>query len=243
MSASEQELTRLEELLPAVIGQYLDIERAVIQAEMPPGEVLPQPATPVQQWSRAVRWALPHDRLPLLLMRAHSQLGDRADDVANELRALIAVITTRHAADRLSGDVRQLADNADRLLGDHDAKIAAESALGTLRPPVRNVQERLDDEKFWPTLFPGMTGDESRVARDFLIDRCFDALRAIDALVALRALSAARPPTDADAREISRIQRDQGNALIEAKYRVVSALRTLHRELERYVALPTDPFE
>ncbi len=33
--------------------------------------------------------------------------------------------------------------------------------------------------------------------------------------------------------------------LVEAanRYRVVSALRTLYRALERYVALPTDPFD
>src|SRR4051812_17893096 len=111
---------------------------------MLPGEALTQPPTADQQWHDAVRYALPPHRLPLLLMRVHAQLADREDEAADELRQLISVITTRHAADRLSGDVRRLHDNADALLGEHDATIAAESALTKLRPPVRNVQERLD---------------------------------------------------------------------------------------------------
>jgi len=207
---------------------------------MEPGDVLALPARAPQQWHQAVRYADPRGKLPLLLTRAYSQLGDRRD--VEELRQLIRAITTRSTADRLSADVRRLRDHAEVLLGQHNAAVAAESALTELRPPVRNVQERLDDEDFWPTLFPGLTGSESRAARDFLIDRCFDALRAIDTLVALRELASAAPSAAADDREVWRLKQAQGNALVDAKFAVVKTLRALHGELERYILLPTDPF-
>src|SRR5215831_18634570 len=111
----DDELNRLEDELPEAISDQQDILRAIKQAGMNPGEVLTLPARAAQMWHEAVRYAVKHERLPLLLARVNAQLGQRRD--ADSLRRLIAAATERNASAVLAEEVRQLRTQADQLIG------------------------------------------------------------------------------------------------------------------------------
>src|SRR5262249_36150839 len=163
--------------------------------------------------------------------RVNAQLGQRRD--VDSLRRLIAAATERNASAVLAEEVRQLRTQADQLIGEPDANVAVRAALDHLRPPIRRIQEQLDNERFWPTLFLGLTSEEARVARDLLFDRCLDALRTVDALIGLSRLAGATPSSGADDRDRWRLQEAQSLAVLDAKFAVLRALRNLHEELVR----------
>jgi len=235
---SNEELTKLEDELPALIDDRDEIERAIKQAGMKPGIVLKLPAGASQMWHQAVRHASVHGTLPLLLIRIHAQLVGRTD--ADAVLQLISVAIERNVSAVLAEEVRKLQTQADQLLEGHDPNVAVRSALYTLRPPVRHIQQQLDNEQFWPTLFPGLTAEEAHTARDLLFDRCLDALRTIDALVGLSKLAGATPSSVADDRDRWRLEHTQSLAILDAKFAVVKALRSLHQELVRCLPVPTE---
>jgi hypothetical protein len=225
---NKQELNQLEDELPRLISDRADIERAIVQAQMEPS-FLHSNATTRQLWHEAVRHAALHGKLPLLLARIRVQLGDRLD--ANELRRLIAAATERNIAAMLAEEVQQLKTKADDMLGQPDSAIAIRAALDHLRPPIRQIHQRLYDQKFWPTLFPGLSSEEAQVSRDQIADRCLDALRTVDVLIGLGKIAGAAPSSDADDRDRWRLAQAQMQATVDAKFAMLRAVRALHQEL------------
>jgi hypothetical protein len=234
---SDEELNQLEDGLPVLIDDPGEILRAMKQAGMQRG-ILKVPADVPQMWHQAVRYAAVHGRLPLLLIRVHAQLVGRTD--ADSVLQLISVAIERNVSVVLTEEVRKIQSQADQLLGEHDPNIAVRAALHQLRLPVRHIQQQLDNEKFWPTLFPGLTAEEAHAARGLLFDRCLDALRTIDALVGLSKLAGATPSSAADDRDRWRLEHVQSLAILDAKFAVVKALRSLHEELTRCLPVPTE---
>lgn len=235
---SDDELTELEDELPNLIDNPDEIQQAMRQVGMKPGTVLSYSAKAPQMWHQAVRYASVHGTLVLLLIRVHRQLVGRTD--AGTALRLISIAFERNASAVLAEEVRQLRSQANELLGDHDPTVAVRAALRLLRPPVRHIQQELDNERFWPVLFPGLSTEEAQAARDLLYDRCLDALRTIDALVTLNQLAGATPSSIADDRDRWRLEQAQSFAMLDAKFAVVKALRKLHHELVRCLPVPAE---
>ena len=235
---SDDELTELEDELPNLIDNTDEIQQAMRQVGMTPGVVVSNSARAHQMWHAAVRYASVHGTLVLLLIRVHRQLAGRTD--AGVALRLISIAFERNASNVLADEVRQLRSQADELLGHHDPNVAVRAALHNLRPPVRHIQQELDNERFWPVLFPGLRTEEAQASRDLLYERCLDALRAIDALITLNQLAGATPSSIADDRDRWRLEQAQAFAMLDAKFAVVKALRKLHQELVRCLPVPTE---
>jgi hypothetical protein len=234
---NNQELTELEDELPKFINDIVDIQMAITQAEMNPGDIFKLNTNVPQIWHLTVRFAASHNKLPLLLGRVNAQLGDRQD--ADALRRLIALAVQRKASVVLAEEAQELRSQGERLLSEPDAGVAVHAALDHIRPSLCRILEKLDDERFWPTIFVGATDEGAQAARNLLYDKCLDALRAVDVLIKRNRLAAATPSSDADDRDRLRLEKAHGDALLDAKYAMMKALRGLHQELVRRLPVPT----
>ena len=199
--------------------------------------VLRSPSTAPQMWHDTVRYALNHNMLPQLLDRVDAQLGERRD--VDPLRRIIAIVAQRNASAALAEEVQELQSEANRLLDESDASIAVKAASERIRPVVRHIHEQLGNERFWPTLFVGVSDEGARVSRDLIFDRCLDTLRTLDVLIKLGQLAGATPSSDADDRDKWRLKHAQYAAITDAKYAMVRALRMLHQELVHHLPVPT----
>jgi len=236
---SNEELNELEDELPKFIRDPVDIELIITQAELDPAEILKLGMKAPQIWHHAVRYALSHRKLPEMLSRVNVRLGDRQD--ADQLRRLIALVTQRKASAVLAEEVQRLKSQANQLLDEPEADVAALAALQHIRPPVRHILEQLNDERFWPTIVV-VTDEGAQVARALLVSRCLDALRTIYAVIKLSRLAGTAPSSDADDRDRWRLEKAQSMALLDAKFALAQSLLTLHQELIRRLPLPTGDY-